>query len=436
MLRIIFISILTWLVVPHSLAQDTLTIDRAISEAMENNYGIRVARYNAEISANTATAGNAGLLPKLDLNAGSNLSINDTKIKYAGNIPPTELSGAQSTSYNASAGITYVLFDGLANFYTYSKLKAGSSLGETVAKQNIEASLMQIVNAYYTLARAQQTLAVTRTQILLSNKRYERTQLREEFGGTSLEKLSSLVDLNTDSVNFTVAFAAVYTASNNLNQLLGRSAGTPVAVSEVTPVNRSLALQELIIAAEQNNTSLIAAAQNLTLSNLDLRIARAARMPRVSLTSAYGYSEARNDASIVLVSQNTGYSGGLAVGFNLFDGGRKNVAIRNARLGMDINTLRYEEAKNKLGVDVNNAFVAYTNNLQILGLSERSLVAAQLNFNRSNELYNLGQINSIQLREAQLNLSRAETRILEATYNAKVAEMELLRISGKLYSGN
>jgi outer membrane protein TolC len=141
-------------------------------------------------------------------------------------------------------------------------------------------------------------------------------------------------------------------------------------------------------------------------------------------------------SSPALVSQNTGFSGSVTLALNLFDGGKKSVSVRNARLNNDIGRLRYDEAKSKLQTDIANAYVTYSNNLQILSLSERSLATAQLNYNRSRELYELGQVNSIQLRDAQLNLSKAETRILEAVYNAKMAELDLLRISGNLYSEN
>ena len=47
-------------------AQDTLGLDEAISMALANEYGIRIVRNEAAVVAAQATAGNAGLLPRLD----------------------------------------------------------------------------------------------------------------------------------------------------------------------------------------------------------------------------------------------------------------------------------------------------------------------------------------------------------------------------------
>jgi outer membrane protein len=48
------------------------------------------------------------------------------------------------------------------------------------------------------------------------------------------------------------------------------------------------------------------------------------------------------------------------------------------------------------------------------------------------EKYRIGAINDIDLRETQQKLLDAETRYLLSQYRSKIAETELLRISGQL----
>ena len=55
-----------------------------------------------------------------------------------------------------------------------------------------------------------------------------------------------------------------------------------------------------------------------------------------------------------------------------------------------------------------------------------------MNFQKSNDMYDVGQITSTQLREAQLNLIKAKGRISDAACTAKEAEADLLKISGQL----
>ncbi|NQT96430.1 MAG: TolC family protein, partial [Candidatus Marinimicrobia bacterium] len=57
---------------------------------------------------------------------------------------------------------------------------------------------------------------------------------------------------------------------------------------------------------------------------------------------------------------------------------------------------------------------------------------AQLNFERARELFRLGQITSLQYREAQLNLSRTQIGITQARYAAQAYELKLLQLTGQL----
>ncbi|MFT4761886.1 MAG: outer membrane protein, partial [Saprospiraceae bacterium] len=54
------------------------------------------------------------------------------------------------------------------------------------------------------------------------------------------------------------------------------------------------------------------------------------------------------------------------------------------------------------------------------------------NFERTKEEQKIGQISSIEYRQAQLNLLNAETNLNTARFAAKVIEMELLQLSGQL----
>ena len=93
-----------------------------------------------------------------------------------------------------------------------------------------------------------------------------------------------------------------------------------------------------------------------------------------------------------------------------------------------------EEAKLFLETDIINAYEAYQNSRYVLELEERNLVVAELNFSRTEELFNLGQVTNTQFREAQLNLIRAKNNISSAQYSAKLDEIELLRLSGRLFT--
>lgn len=57
---------------------------------------------------------------------------------------------------------------------------------------------------------------------------------------------------------------------------------------------------------------------------------------------------------------------------------------------------------------------------------------ARRNLGIAQEKYKLGALNDLELRETQQKLMDAENRLLQANFQYKSAEIELLRISGQL----
>jgi len=82
--------------------------------------------------------------------------------------------------------------------------------------------------------------------------------------------------------------------------------------------------------------------------------------------------------------------------------------------------------------DILNARGNYQNRLQVLDLQKKNISTAKNNFERSSEQYKLGQITSVELRQAQVNLLNAQTSKNLDKYDAKLAELELLQLTGQL----
>jgi len=63
-------------------------------------------------------------------------------------------------------------------------------------------------------------------------------------------------------------------------------------------------------------------------------------------------------------------------------------------------------------------------------VEERNMNTNKLNFDRTVEQFRLGQISSLDFRNAQVELQNAIDRYNTAKYNAKMAELELLKLAG------
>ncbi|KAA3658908.1 MAG: TolC family protein [Calditrichaeota bacterium] len=413
-----------------SLAQELLTLENAIAITLKENHSVQVARNNSEISENNAHLGGAGLLPRIDIISSANYSDNEVQTGF----------GAATDSYTtttAAIQASYNLFDGFGSVYRYKKLNSLNESGQLRARNQIELSIVEVSDVYFAVAEASENLKLNSESLEISRQRLERAQNRSQYGQTNtIELLSAEVDFNTDSVSYVNAQLALDQAKRELNVLLNRDVNTDFQVNFEVEFAQNLNLANLQVNAAKNNAAYLLTTKNTQQSEFDLKIANSAYLPQLDFQTSYGYNQTKDQWGMTLNDPNRNFTVGLNLSFNLFNGFQNSVNKQNAHIQLKNERILQDEALLNLQSNVANKYQAYQNSLFVLNVQQKNLEPAQLNFNRTKELYELGQVTTTQFREAQLNLILAKNNILSAKYNAKINEIQLLRLSGELVTTN
>jgi outer membrane protein TolC len=118
------------------------------------------------------------------------------------------------------------------------------------------------------------------------------------------------------------------------------------------------------------------------------------------------------------------------VSVNVFDGFNQRRRIQNAKINSLIVEDQESDTKNQLLAAFDRSVLSYRNSLQLVSLEQANTKLARQNVDIAFERYRVGNSTSYEFREVQRNTVAAETRLIEAEYNAKLAEIELLRLSG------
>ncbi|MBT8307037.1 MAG: TolC family protein, partial [Maribacter sp.] len=134
----------------------------------------------------------------------------------------------------------------------------------------------------------------------------------------------------------------------------------------------------------------------------------------------------------VNVNNTRNFALGATLTWNLFDGGGTNVRVKNAKIAYENQELLKEQVFIEVNRDILNARAIYENRLNIYHIQEQNVLTNQNNFERSKEQFQLGRITSIEFRQAQINLLNAQTNKNLAKYDAKLAELQLLQLTGQL----
>ena len=158
-------------------------------------------------------------------------------------------------------------------------------------------------------------------------------------------------------------------------------------------------------------------------------------LPVIGLTGSYGWNLNQNPASAFFpgtINNNQNFTVGAGLTWNLFDGGNTTVQVRNAKILYENQELLKKQVELEVERDIQNALETYKNRLAIYEIQEKAVITNQNNFERSREQYQLGRITSIEFRQAQINLLTAQTTKNLAKYDAKLAELQLLDLTGQL----
>ena len=414
-------------------AQEVLTVSEAIELALENNYGIKIASNNNRIAENNTSVLNSGYLPTLTGNAGATYNIDNTEAQFTdGRV--TNLEGAESSRYNASLNLNYTLFDGLGRHYDYKRLKEQYQLSELEARETIENTIFQLFTVYYNVAQISENVDALEQTLSISKDRIVRAQYQFDYGqSTKLGVLNAQVDINNDSINVINSKQQLKNTKRDLNVVLGNTYGNEFRVDTLVNFKIDISKQDLFDKMKANNVSLLQIEKNIAINEFTIKANKSGYLPTVGLTGTYGWNKNNNNAaSFVAVSTNTGLSGGVNLSWSLFDGGRTITQVKNAKINLENQQLQKESVLINVERDFNNAWDDYQNKLTIFRVQEENILTSKNNFDRTQEKFKLGQVTSIEFRQAQLNLLNAELSRNQAKYQAKIAELNLLLLSGEL----
>jgi len=427
-----FMTLTLALCCTSAFAQEKLSLEQAIIQGLEKNYDLQISLNLKEIAANSVNYGNARLTPRISANAGGNYNINNSQIDFA-NGTEQNVDGAKTQALNGSLQLNYTIFSGMANLNFYRKLQTNERISDVQFRFNAEATISQIYIQYYAIARLTHQVEIAEQLLDVSRDRLQRARGAFNLGSSSnLEALNAEVNYNQDSITVILARQELENAKRNLNLLLGTDISRSFSVDTAVIYAPRLLLDNLLAEAMRSNASLVLALYQEQVAQFDYRIAKGERYPTIDLNSSYLWTRSQNDAGFLLSQEQRGINNGITMRWTLFDGNRINANIENANLAIENSHVTREKAKALAERDIRNAFLVYETAFIILEIQRSSLTTNEQNFARTAERLQLGQITTTQFREAQINLARAQVGFYNALYDAKIAEIELIRLSGLL----
>lgn len=413
-------------------AQDKLTLEDAIRLGLKNNYDVQIARNDMDVSKVNNSWATSGAYPTAVAGLTGNTSAVSIEQKFS-NGNEVSTSGVTQSSMQAFATVNWKVFDGMKMFATKSRLDELERSSNISLQQRISQTIFDISLSYYGLVRLHQQLKATQELITVLEERELIAQTRFNVGvAAKNDLLQAQMDLNEQHSALYNVGNAIAQLEVSLNTLIGRIPTQRLDVDDSIMVDLNLDLNSITSTATEQNYSTLLAKQDVAIALQTRREIASQGLPSVSINGGYNYNRNSNSAGFSLLNQTNGLNVGVGISIPLFNGLLTQTQLDVTDLQVQSKQLQIDNIKRKVQQSLTNAENDYNNALKLMQLEAQNILLAKENAQIALERFKRQTITSVELRQIQYATIESATRLLNAQYTAKSAELQLRLIAGKL----
>jgi outer membrane protein len=434
-----------------SFAQDTsqvLSLEDCINIALEKNSTLRVSRFSDEAANKDVLGSYSGILPTISVSANKGNRISGPA-EYLGDVQvdTNETGGAiydqrvitaprTEREYNsASLSIDQNIFDGGIWWNKIRKAKTDKESSKFNLLGQLNDVVLQVQQAYFNLNKQIKLLEVYEVAVTRSQAQLDRTEKMYELGATAqLDVFQARVNLGNDRILLLQQKNTLDQAKKDLNLVMGQDPFTPLQIS--TDINLKTDIQdseELIQIALENHPTIKQDEANIKSNGLSVSLAKGSYYPR--LYGYVDYQRSNEDLSRVYKNYDKNYTVtyGVGLSLNIFKGFSDYVSVQKAKIAEKTAKENFEAYRRNLASEIEQYYADYKSYLDIIEINKQNLDAAKEEMRLAEERYQIGAGTALEVREAQVNLTRAEEILIAAQFNARIVLAQLENGLGMTY---
>lgn len=414
-------------------AQEILSMKSMVDLALKNNLGIIISKNSAEIDKNNFNLGNAGMLPSINLQGSATRGESDIRQEYSDGRVLSK-AGVSTTNFNAAANLSWTIFDGFQMFADYKRLQLIKDIGETRVKQQVVSTIAAVAYAYSELVMSKELVRNINATLTLYKDRVQLANQKLILGKSDkTELLQAKVDLNARLGALINAEAGVKIARSKMNVLLVLSPDdfSYDVVDTVEYFFADSGFVAILKDFEKSNLNIYEADLNCKVIEQEMKALKSGYLPVIDLNAGYNYSNNESSSGLFLLNRNTGPVAGLTLKWNLFNGMNQLRQVKNYKLQIENASKNLQQTKLQVSSSLYNAWQQLTAAKQVLTNAREGVVLADENMTIAAERFRLSESTVLELRMAQNAKDDALTALLNARFEVKIAEVNLLSLSGK-----
>ena len=420
-----------------------LTLDKAVTVALEQNVTVRQAYNNVNAAQSGVLAAYGSYLPSASVSGGWTRQQTDR-------VATTQLIGGQpfllpassstTNNFNTSLSLGYTIFNGFSREANFNRASSNAIATDNMALRTSQQIVFQVQGAYLAVLRNEQLVKVAQENLGRDQKQLERITESNRVGSLAIGDVyrqQSLV--SQDEVSLISAQNTYDKSVADLVSLIGLDVSAAYQIADPTvPIELTQAdmdamsikvksFQDMTQRALAARPDYISAKESFNAAQSGVTAALSSYFPSVSAFAGYSLS----NTDISRLTDSKGVSWGLSIRWTLFDGFATNQAIQSAvaqRRNAELSVLQTERSIN---VDVKKAMLDFDAAKKQYDASLKGVVSATQDRRVAEERYNLGSGTLVDLLTANAGLVNAQVSKVNATYNYITASLNFDYVIGE-----
>ena len=428
-----FLLVLLAIVISNVIsAQEKLSLADAVKIAVQNSYDIKLVENTVAVAKNNNSYGVAGGLPTVSSSATNNNTSSTIHQTFPDPSRNTTRSGVEGTTVNGSLNVSMILFNGFRVAATKDRLESLEKQSAATLQNQLLNTSSVVMQQYYNVVRQEAYLKTIQKSIEASEQRVAIVKTRQQVGvANQADVLQSNIDLNALLQAKQNQLLVIDQAKADLYNSMVVPATSNYTFDETIIVDQNIKMAE--VEAKMKDHPLLQSAQQLVNVNQFIeKETRATMYPTLRANTGYSYSSNRNGAGFILLNESYGPFLGINLALPIYNGGASKRAYNNAKIATNSAKLQLENATLDLNTELFKTYKNYLNSVKQTPVEQENYKMSQELLGLVMQKYQLGQATMVDVKQAQQSFETAGFRLTSLQFTAKIAEIELKRLSNQL----
>jgi outer membrane protein len=449
-LLVLFIGLISTSLFAQSTDVRIITIDEAITIALENNYALKQAKNELDLAENLIVSEKADFLPTVSASMNGSRTTGQQFIfdRFSEGLDPFVDVTSQSISGGMNANIN--LFNGFNNILTLKSSESNKESREQQYERAKEVVIFNTASRYLQVLLDKELLAIARQNLETSTAQLDQVEAQVELGARPVVDLfNQEAQVANDEL---VVTQRENTFSLNSLLLIRQLEIDPLGIYDFVVPDLTLNdlplmdvnLRSLVDEALSSRSDILSAEASISSLRYQMQITKNSLLPTLrasaGVSSRYSDQYSINGSEVSFsdqfFDQQVNRSLGLSFSVPLFNNWNRMYSIQSSQLQLKNAELNLDNSKMQVIQEVTQAYNDYSSYVKQLEASEKSLLASERAFQTQQERYNLGASTLIELTQAQSAFVSAQSNYTQALYNLIFQEKLLDFYLGKLNGEN